>query len=387
MMIPWNALWFFLSVLPHLCYAVPATTKISKRAPDNSYIVVLKDIPESTLSKHLSWVNDIHENSQAVENRTKPLQGPKQQYSFGHFKGYAGEFSESTIALNKESDDVAYVEKDGIAQVTGCVGQNITAYPINIWGLGRISHCSNGPWSEYIYNGNFSFCTDYFKGYAYVLDSGITVTHSELARRSSWIFKADPAWTYTDNCGHGTHVAATIAGRTYGVMKRARIYGVKVVDGSGSGIIQSVLQAVNAAIQGGLTVVVSAGNIGVDACTFTPAAASDAITVGATDHKDAVAEFSNTGCCVDIFAPGTDILSAYIPGDTANAILPGTSMVAAHVAGLVLYNKCRYNLTTPAQGYERLTANGSANVGLLSGGLCTDCCAPNKLAWNGGCER
>lgn len=172
--------------------------------------------------------------------------------------------------------------------------------------------------------------------------------------------ETDPA----EDCnGHGTHVAASAAGSEYGVAKKATIHAVRVLDcngsGSNSGVIKGVDwvasnaqfpavanmslgggsstaldEAVNAAIDQGITVVVAAGNDNKDACEGSPNRVDAALTVGATDKQDKRSDFSNWGRCVDIFAPGSEIKSAWHTGDDATKTIQGTSMAAPHVAGV-----------------------------------------------------
>lgn len=171
-----------------------------------------------------------------------------------------------------------------------------------------------------------------------------------------------PDW---DDCnGHGTHVAGTVGGQGYGVATQVRLHAVRVLDCAGSGTTADVIagvdwvtknaqvpavanlslgggasrsldEAVNNAIEQGITMVVAAGNSNEDACDSSPARVANAITVGASTIRDERAEFSNYGDCIDIFAPGTEILSAWHSSDDAQKELQGTSMAAPHVAGAV----------------------------------------------------
>jgi hypothetical protein len=191
----------------------------------------------------------------------------------------------------------------------------------------------------------------------------------------------------TEDCnGHGTHVAGTIAGSTYGVAKSTRIVAVRVLDCAGSGYTSSVIAGINWVVQShpggagvinlslggaansqldaavadataaGITVIVAAGNNGADACNYSPARAPSAITIGATTNSDSVASYSNVGSCVDLFAPGSGITSAWIGGSNATNTISGTSMATPHVAGLAARLAQAYPGITNTQIVSKLTA-------------------------------
>lgn len=251
------------------------------------------------------------------------------------------------------------------------------------WGLGRISHrVRNNP--DYFYSDSAG------KGVrVYVLDTGIRTSHAEFApNRAVWGTNFIPDTPNADEDGHGTHVAGTIAGKTFGVAKKATVVAVKVLDRTGSGYMSYLLQGLNwavadakkrgiakkavinmslggdyteavnagvkAATDAGMTVVVAAGNDDGDAKEYSPGSASTAITVGASDTADMRAYFSNYGGGVDIFAPGVGILSASKGGDKANMTMSGTSMAAPHVAGLAAYFIAREHLSGYAAVSKRI---------------------------------
>lgn len=201
----------------------------------------------------------------------------------------------------------------------------------------------------------------------YVLDTGLYAKHSEFGDRASCFLTAMPDVTCLDLDGHGTHVAGTIGGATYGVAKGATLRGIPVLGPDGSGSIFTVIAGIelvmlrkivrllrpavanlslgggfspglNAAVEAaaavGVVMVVSAGNSGTSACTQSPASSILAITVGATDRNDQVANYSNRGICCNIYAPGSGILSASIRNAEASTTFSGTSMAAPHVAGV-----------------------------------------------------
>ncbi|EEP70784.1 peptidase S8 and S53 subtilisin kexin sedolisin [Micromonospora sp. ATCC 39149] len=230
---------------------------------------------------------------------------------------------------------------------------------------------------------------------AYVIDSGINLTHTEFAGRavSGWDFLDNDA-DAKDCQGHGTHVAGTLGGSTFGVAKNVQLVAVRVLSCTGGAYASQVIagvdwvtgnhdpgelavanmslggaayapmvEAVRRSIADGVTYAVAAGNEnGADACTTTPAAVPEAITVAATGVTDARAPFSNIGTCVDLFAPGVDITSAYIGGDTVTRTASGTSMASPHVAGAAALILAEHPTYTPAQVTQTLLADATAGV-------------------------
>ncbi|KAG0328534.1 hypothetical protein BG000_000429 [Podila horticola] len=214
----------------------------------------------------------------------------------------------------------------------------------------------------------------------------------------------------TDENGHGTHVSGTIGGKSFGVAKNVRLVGVKVLarDGQGSfsGIIagmdwvaqrargskavvnmslgggksQAVDSAANRLASAGISLFVAAGNdANADACNGSPSGAQGAFTVGATDRNDRIAQFSSWGRCVEAFAPGVDIASAWIGSSTAVNTISGTSMATPHVAGIAaLMLSSDASLTSPQAVYNKLLQTSTANV--ISGNLRG---SPNRLVFNG----
>ena len=215
---------------------------------------------------------------------------------------------------------------------------------------------------------------------AYVIDTGIRVTHVEFGGRASGSFTAITDGNGTNDCnGHGTHVSGTIGGITFGVAKQVNLHAVRVLDCTGSGTVSGVIAgvdwvtnnavhpavanmslgggasttldtAVTNSIASGVTYAVAAGNSNADACGFSPADVPPAITVGATDPaNDTRASFSNFGTCLDLFAPGVNILSAWDTSDTATNTISGTSMATPHVAGVAARHLQTHPGDTPAQ--------------------------------------
>ncbi|MET9395388.1 S8 family peptidase [Streptomyces sp. NPDC006624] len=229
----------------------------------------------------------------------------------------------------------------------------------------------------------------------YVIDTGVRTTHRDFGGRAGhgWDFVGNDR-TASDANGHGTHVAGTVAGRTHGVAGRARIVSVRVLDAAGRGTTARVIAgiewvtrharkpavanlslggprnerldaAVRASIASGVVYTVAAGNGGTSAGLSSPGGVRQAITVGATDRRDAKPAFSNHGPALDLFAPGVAITSASAASDTARATFSGTSMASPHAAGAAALYLADHRRATPAQVSRALTA--AATTGRVSG--------------------
>lgn len=270
---------------------------------------------------------------------------------------------------------VAYVEKDSEVHTMESVETEKNAP----WGLARISHrdsLSFGTFNKYLYSSDGGEGVD-----VYVIDTGTHTKHVDFGGRAHWGKTIPSGDDDVDGNGHGTHCSGTIAGKKYGVAKKANIYAVKVLRSNGSGTMSDVVKgvewaalshtekvkaakkgkgkkgfkgsaanmslggtksvtlelAVNAAVDAGIHFAVAAGNDNSDSCGYSPAAAEKAVTVGASTLADERAYFSNYGKCNDIFAPGLNILSTWIGSETAVNTISGTSMASPHIAGLLAY--------------------------------------------------
>ncbi|OJF09670.1 S8 family peptidase [Couchioplanes caeruleus] len=273
---------------------------------------------------------------------------------------------------------VEYVEQDATVRLADLGTQ---ANPV--WGLDRIDQTALPLSKSYTYRSASNVT-------AYVLDTGLRVGHSEFGGRASNGRDFIDNDAVAQDCnGHGTHVAGTIGGRTYGVAKDVKLVGVRVLDCGGSGSYSAIIAgvdwvtknavkpavanmsiggtvssalntAVARSIAAGVTYSVSAGNDNKNSCNYSPASAPDAITVGATDGADTRATFSNYGSCLDIFAPGVRITSASHSSDTGTAIMSGTSMAAPHVAGAAALAVAANPAWSPAQVRAALVDQASA---------------------------
>ncbi|MFD6175126.1 S8 family peptidase [Streptomyces coeruleorubidus] len=229
----------------------------------------------------------------------------------------------------------------------------------------------------------------------YVIDTGVRTTHRDFVGRAGhgWDFVGNDA-VASDANGHGTHVAGTVAGKNHGVAKKARVVSVRVLDAAGAGTTARVIAgidwvtrhakkpavanlslggpgndrldaAVRASIASGVTYTVAAGNDGRPAGLYSPGRVKQAITVGATDRRDAKPAFSNHGPALDLFAPGVHITSASAASDTARATFSGTSMAAPHAAGAAALYLADHPRAAPAQVGTALTSG--AATGRISG--------------------
>ncbi|KAL4064286.1 peptidase S8/S53 domain-containing protein [Scleroderma yunnanense] len=354
---------------------------------DDSYIVVFKEDASSALiQNHFNFLQVAHSDSLFGDSITDGL---RHIYD-GGFRGYAGEFTENVLHQIRRMPEVDFVEKDQIVR-TMEFNDTINTQKGAPWGLARISHrprLSFGTFQKYLYDDVAGEGVD-----VYVIDTGINIEHVEFEGRAHWGKTIPRNDDDEDGNGHGTHCAGTIASRKYGVAKKAHVHAVKVLGANGSGSMSDVVagveyalsaarekaeeaqaevaatgntkhkgsvanmslgggksaaleMAVNRAVDLGLHFAVAAGNDDKDACKYSPAGAKKAITVGASTLADERAYFSNFGDCLDVFAPGLNILSTFKGSRNAIATLSGTSMASPHVAGLVAYLLSIYPSTT-----------------------------------------
>jgi subtilisin family serine protease len=300
-------------------------------------------------------------------------------------QGFSARMTARRAAALAADPRVDYVEEDGLVRLD-------TTEPNATWGIDRIDQ------RALPLSGTFSYTSTGSGVNAYIIDTGIRFSHSEFGGRAVTGFDAVTEGGSADDCnGHGTHVAGTVGGATYGVAKQVNLVAVRVLNCLGVGSNAKVIAgiewvtehhaspavanmslgststsdaldaAVRNSIASGVSYVLAAGNgnllgIAQDACTTSPARVTEAMTVSATNENDNKPFWANYGDCVDWFAPGVGIKSAWKSSDTATATLSGTSMAAPHTTGVAALFLEVNSGATPAQVRDALFANATPDV-------------------------
>ncbi|KAI9793573.1 MAG: serine protease [Peltula sp. TS41687] len=417
--------------------AAPILTSSNAKEIPNSYIVVFKKhVTTDSAAEHHEWIQDMHAASEQGRTELRKrsqipfvddiFSGLQHTFNIGDLLGYSGHFDDEVIEQVRRHPDVDFIEKDSEVHTMSHKETEGNAP----WGLARISHrdsLSFGTFNKYLYSADGGEGVD-----VYVIDTGTNTEHVDFEGRAHWGKTIPLGDEDVDGNGHGTHCSGTIAGKKYGVAKKANIYAVKVLRSNGSGTMSNVIKGVewaaarhlkqveaakngkgrkgfkgsaanmslgggksvaldrtvNAAVDMGIHFAVAAGNDNADSCDYSPAAAQKAVTVGASTLADERAYFSNYGKCNDIFAPGLNIQSTWIGSKYAVNTISGTSMASPHVAGLLAYLLSLQPAKDSGYAVEDMTPKrlkqnllSIATVGAL-GDVPED--TENILAWNGG---
>lgn len=329
-----------------------------------------------------------------LEPRTNPGQfaratGIEPTYVYTHvMNGFAGRISDVARQGLLRDYRVVRIDVDQEVSISG------GTQPGAPWGLDRIDQRSPALDGLYTYEATGAGVT------AYIVDTGIRYSHSDFGGRAAFGFDAFDEGGI-DCEGHGTHVAGTVGGSTYGVAKDVALVAVRVLNCGGLGRYSGVIAglewivadgvrpaivnmslggsasdlldaAVQSVIDAGIPVAVAAGNRGKDACDYSPSRVPDAMTIAATDETDQRPSWSNWGNCVDWFAPGVGILSASFESDDATATKTGTSMAAPHTAGAAALYLEMHPTATPAAVAAALAAAATTGVVASSNSASSD---------------
>jgi len=356
-------------------------TSTAAEAVPGQYIVVLQD--------------NVADPATVARDLVNAASGSLLRVYTSAIKGFAARLSAPAAAVLQSNPLVTYVEADQVMRADVTQAMDANGDP---WGLDRIDQ------GALPLSGTYTYTSTGAGVHAYIIDTGIWTLHPEFGGRANNVFDAYGA-TGEDCNGHGTHVAGTIGSATYGVAKGVSLHGVRVLSCVGLGLNSDVIagvdwvtanhvnpavanmslgggksaaldQAVTSLWNSGVFLAVAAGNDNVDACTESPSGAPSVFTVAASTKTDAKASYSNWGTCVEVYAPGSAIVSTYLAGTTMS--LSGTSMATPHVVGVGALYKATFGDQPSASVANWITSNSTA--GAITGNVSG---TPNRLLFKG----
>jgi serine protease len=364
--------------------AVAQEVQTPERAIPNQYIVVLDDLRVGRAEVRTLTDDLVRQHGGVVLRRFEQA-----------LRGFSVRMSATAAAALARSPGVRYVEQDSVREI-------VATQTGATWGLDRIDQRALPLNGTYIYDTNASGVD------VYIIDTGIRSTHTQFGLRVSTVgFTSISDGNGTNDCnGHGTHVAGTVGGAAYGVAKGVTLHAVRVLGCNGSGSTSGVIagiewvtanhlnpavanmslgggastaldDAVRNSIAAGVTYAIAAGNSNANACNSSPARVTQALTVGSSTNADARSSFSNFGTCVDLFAPGSSITSAWNTSDSATNTISGTSMATPHVAGVAALYLASNPTAMPSTVHAAVVNNATQNrlTGVGTG-------SPNRLLYS-----
>jgi subtilisin family serine protease len=328
------------------------------RAVQGEYIVVLKEGADPRSVAAIAQATPEHVYTNALN-------------------GFSAALNSGQLTALRNNPNVASVEEDQLMSVDATQSGAT-------WGIDRTDQRALPLSGTYTYNTTAS------NVYAYIIDTGIRTAHTQFGGRAANVYDAFGG-NGQDCNGHGTHVAGTVGGSTYGMAKGVRLRGLRVLNCSGSGSNSGIIAAidwlranhtkpavanmslgggyssalntaVNNLASAGVFIAVAAGNESQNACNVSPASAANATTVAASDRTDTRASYSNYGSCVDLYAPGSSITSAWHTTNSATSTISGTSMASPHVAGAAALYKARNGDASYSTIRSWLNSNATANA-------------------------
>lgn len=363
--------------------ALIATPQAGELIPDQYIVVLNEDLITSASVAALATEMAATYGGELLQTYDAALNGFAVKFSQGR--------SADALASLSQDERVELVEQDSTVTIAeeDAVNTTQTGAP---WGLDRVDQRNRPLNGTFIYNRTGAGVR------AYIIDTGIRASHTQFGGRvptNVGYDAIDGSLPAADCNGHGTHVAGTVGGSTYGVAKGVSLIAVRVLNCSGSGSNSQVIAGINwvtnqkkanpsipavanmslggsassaldtavqNSINAGVTYAIAAGNSNANACNYSPARVGAAITVGATTSADARASYSNWGTCLDLFAPGSSITSAWYSSDTATSTISGTSMATPHVAGVVALYLQSNTGAVPSAVASALINNATTNL-------------------------